>query len=141
MTWTPIRLDVISNDEFDKIVHLFSTNDNVHNHNMRMLYSLRHPIARSLATKSSNGNQNEELSSKELDIELLISNNARVMLTKNLWIEVGLVNGSLGYIKNIVYKLGTAPPEPPAYVTVEFDNYSGVPFDDHHPKIIPISPL
>ena len=28
-----------------------------------------------------------------------------------------------------------------AYVTVEFDNYSGVPFDDHHPNIIPIPPL
>lgn len=141
MTRTPIRLDVVSNAEFDKTVHLFSTNDNVRNHNMRMLYSLRHPVARSLATKSRNGNGNEDLSSEELDIELLISKNARVMLTTNLWIEAGLVNGSLGYIRNIVYKPGTAPPEPPTYVTVEFDNYSGVPFDDRHPNIIPIAPL
>ena len=93
MTRIPIRLDIVSNDDFDKAVHLFSTNDNVHNHNMRMLYSLRHLVARSLATKSSNGNRNEELSSEELDIELLISNNARVMLTTNLWIEASLVNG------------------------------------------------
>ena len=106
-----------------------------------MLYSLRHAVAHILATKSSIGNRNIYLSSKELDIELLISNNARVMLTTNLWIEAGLVNGSLRYIRNIVYKLGTAPPKPPAYVIIEFDNYSGVPFDDHHPNIIPIAPL
>ena len=60
MTRTPIRLDVATNDEFDKTVHLFSTNDNVDNHKMRMLYSLRHPVARSLATKSTNGNGNED---------------------------------------------------------------------------------
>ena len=29
----------------------------------------------------------------------------------------------------------------PTNITVEFDNYSGVPFDDHHPNIIPIAPL
>ena len=141
ITRTPIRLDVVSNDEFDKTVHLFSKNDNVRNHNMRMLYSLRHPVACSLAIKSRNGNSNEDLSSEELDIELLITNNARVMLTTNLWIEAGLVNGLLGYIKNIVYKPGTSSLEPPAYVTIEFDNYSRVPFDDHQPNIIPIAPL
>ena len=64
MTKTPIRLDVVSNDEFDKAMHFFSKNNNVHNHNMRVLYSLRHPVARSLATKSTNDNRNEDLSSK-----------------------------------------------------------------------------
>ena len=76
MTTSPIRLDFVRKDEFEKIMHLFSTNDNVHNHNMRMLYSLRHPVARSLATKSTNDNRNEDLSGEELDTELLISNNA-----------------------------------------------------------------
>jgi len=141
MTRTPIRLTVVSNDEFAKIVHLFPTNDNVLNHNMKRLYSLRHPIAHSFATKSRNGNRNEDFSTEELDIELWINNNARVMLNTNLWIEVDLVNRLVGYIRNIVYKPGTAPPEPPAYATIGFDNYSGVPFDDHHPNIIPITPL
>ena len=63
------------------------------------------------------------------------------MLTSNLWIEAGLVNGALGYIQNIIYKPGNAPPDPPTYVMVEFDNYSGMPFEDGAPKLILISPI
>ena len=63
------------------------------------------------------------------------------MLTSNLWIEVGLVNGALGYIRKIVYKQGSAPLELPTYVMVEFDGYLGLPFKDHNPKIIPIPPI
>ncbi|XP_057862035.2 uncharacterized protein LOC131070490 [Cryptomeria japonica] len=74
----------------------------------------------------------------ELDVELLLSKNARVMLTSNLWIEEGLINGALGNIRKIVYKPGSASPQPPAYVLVEFDNYSRLPFDDRHPSSIPV---
>ncbi|XP_059073343.1 uncharacterized protein LOC131874120 [Cryptomeria japonica] len=81
----------------------------------------------------------EDFSTGDLDLELLISKNSRVMLTSNLWIQVGLVNGALGYVRKIVYKPGSAPPDPPTYVMVEFDNYSGLPFEDHHPNTIPIT--
>ena len=47
----------------------------------------------------------------------------------------------MGYIQNIIYKPGNAPPDPPTYVMVEFDNYSGMPFEDEAPKLIPISPI
>ncbi|XP_057855871.2 uncharacterized protein LOC131876112 [Cryptomeria japonica] len=137
----PINLNVATNEEFDNAIHLFSTNDNVHNHNKRMLYSLRHPVARSVATKVGSVNAIEDCSDDELDLELLISNNSRVMLTSNLWTKAGLVNGALGYIRKIVYKPGSAPPEPPTYVMAEFDNYFGIPFDDHHPNTIPITTI
>ena len=131
-----IQLDSLTNDEFDKEVHLFSTNEDVHNHNRIMLYSLRYPVARSLATKTMNGNIVEDGSSDELELELLISKYSKVMLTKNIWIEAGLVNGALGYIWNIVYRPRISPPELPAYVTIEFDNYSRIPFDDDHTNIV-----
>lgn len=44
------------------------------------------------------------------------------MLRANLWVEGGLVNGSLGTIKDIVYAAGGSPPELPFYILVEFDN-------------------
>ncbi|XP_059063033.1 uncharacterized protein LOC131855999 [Cryptomeria japonica] len=81
----PINLNVATNEEFENVFHLFSTNDNIHNHNKRMLYSLRHPVARSVATKVGSVNVIEDCSNDELDLELLISNNSRVMLTSNLW--------------------------------------------------------
>ncbi|XP_059078023.1 uncharacterized protein LOC131876600 [Cryptomeria japonica] len=71
-------------------------------------------------------------------MELLLNKNARVMLTSNLWIEAGLVNGALGYIRSIVYRPGSAPPFPLSYLLVDFDGYSGIPFDDRHPQRVPI---
>ncbi|XP_057856401.2 uncharacterized protein LOC131065774 [Cryptomeria japonica] len=127
MTRIPPNMDAANNVDFDNTVHLFSTNDN--------------PVACSVATKAGSVKIVEDCSSDELELELLISKNSRVMLTSNLWIQVGLVNGALGYIRKIVYKPGSAPPEPPSYVMVEFDNYFGLPFEDHHPSTILVTPI
>ena len=53
-------------------------------------------------------------------MDLLISKHARVILTLNLWIEVGLVNSALGFVHEIVYKPRTMPPELPLYLMVKF---------------------
>ena len=63
------------------------------------------------------------------------------MLTSNLWIEVGLVNGALYYVEEIVYKPRSAPPQLPLYVMVKFDAYSSILFNNEHPQIVPISDL
>ena len=128
------------NDDFDKNLHLFSTNDNVHIHNRSMLHSLREPIAHIIATKVSKITNADDNSTDKLDIELLISKNARVMLTSNLWIEGGLVNGPLGFVHDIVYKPQTMPPKLPLYVLVKFDTYSRFSFNEENPKLVPIYP-
>ena len=46
---------------------------------------------------------------------------------------MGLVNGSLGEVVDIVYTPGCKPPELPLYVVVRFDNYSGPPWDQDDP--------
>ena len=85
---------------FDNNIHLFATNDNVHNHNRKKLHSLKKPVAHSITSKEGSTNPREG-KTDELDVELLLAKDARVMLTSNLWIEARLVNGALGYCKNL----------------------------------------
>ena len=95
-----------------------------------MLLSLSNPIAWSIVVKITHTFVDGD-GSDELDVELLLSKDSRVMLTSNLWIEAGLVNGALGYVRSIVYRPRSAPPLPPSYVLMDFGSYSRIPFDDH----------
>ena len=60
------------------------------------------------------------------------------MLSCNLWVNMGLVNGAMGTIKAICYHNGAAPPDLPVAVTVQFDIYSGPTLPD---GTVPIAPL
>ena len=59
------------------------------------------------------------------------------MLTANLWVEAGLVNGAIGNVVSICYQSG-GPPDLPLAVMVKFDNYLGPTFPDNTVPIIPI---
>ena len=59
-----------------------------------------------------------------------------MILTANLWVEVGL---AVGTVTAICYKHGTAPPRLPVAVTVKFDSYSGPTLNDGTVPITPIS--
>ena len=53
--------------------------------------------------------------------------NARVMLTRNIWVEKGLCNGSMGFVGQIIYQENKKPPNLPL-VRVEYDKYNGPTF-------------
>ena len=81
-----------------------------------------------------------------LEAVVCLAKSARVMLTSNLWVDVGLVKGAMGTIKAICYRTGGPPDLPiavmvhfhrtegspylPIVVVVHFDNYSGPTFSD-----------
>ena len=69
---------------------------------------------------------------------MLLCLGQRVMLSCNLWVEAGLVNGALDYVEKVVYILGSKPPQLPLYTTIKFENYIGIPFDMQNPAIVPI---
>ena len=58
------------------------------------------------------------------------------MLTTNIWIEVGHINGAIGEITDIVYRIGTKPPDMPMYVVIHFENYNGPPWNQDEPKCV-----
>ena len=60
------------------------------------------------------------------------------MLTANLWVDMGLVNGAMGTVVTICYRLNEAPPNPPIAVTIRFDAYRGPTLSD---GTVPITPL
>ena len=67
----------------------------------------------------------------------MLARTARVMLTSNLWIEVGLVNGAMGTVEAICY-LRDTPPHLPVAVMVHFDHYTG---PTMHNGTVPITPI
>ena len=73
---------------------------------------------------------------------LHICKEAKVNLSANLCVPFGLYNGAPGKVRDIVYKDGRKPSDGlPDVVLVEFPKYSGPPFLEHHPKIVPIVPV
>ena len=72
-----------------------------------------------------------------LEVVVCLAKSARVLLTSNLWVEVGLVNRAMGTIEAFCYRSG-GPPDRPRAVMVKFDHYSG-PTLQH--STVPIAPL
>ena len=69
---------------------------------------------------------------------LYIAKGARVMLSANLWVDMGLVNGTMGTVQEIYYHEGVTPPDLPVAVTMLLDKYSGPTL---HDGTVPIPPL
>ena len=102
-----------------------------------MIKSLNTPVARSIAeddTTHSTFSSDEE----QLQEIVYLCKGQKVMLTSNLWVSAGLVNGSLGEIISIFYKESTSPPQLPTFVVVEFPKYIGPAWDETNPTHLPI---
>jgi ATP-dependent exoDNAse (exonuclease V) alpha subunit len=105
-----------------------------------MIQSLNRPITRCVAECLGSSISKED-NDHQLEQQILLCIGQRVMLTYNLWIQTGLVNGALGLVTQIAYTEGVNPPRFPTYVIVEFDTYLGPLWDDFNPNKIPIPPI
>lgn len=128
--------------EFADAVRLFYTKEDVARYNLDKLYKLGTPVANINAIHSCLA----AASTKPDDAGGLypvtyLSKQAPVMLTANLWQQVGLCNGAAGTVHQILYQEGHSPPSLPIAVLVDFPNYSGPPFFEDRPICIPIPPI
>ena len=70
---------------------------------------------------------------------MCLAQGASVMLTANLWVQAGLVNGAMGTVVAICYdQAGGSPLNLPVAVTVRFDSYCGPTLPDGTVPIIPL---
>ncbi len=64
------------------------------------------------------------------------------MLTVNLQTEIGLVNGSMGTVQDIIFQEDQGPPSLPIAVLISFDNYNGPTIPNLEGKsVVPIAPI
>ena len=123
MTRTPVHVSDASS--FDNALHIFPTVEAVVEYNINKLHACSQPIATIKATHTS---ANESKASADdaggLYPVVCLARDACVMLSSNLWVEMGLVNGAMGTIVDICYHEGSTPPNLPVAVTVLFDTYS-----------------
>ena len=109
---------------FATAIRLFSTNEEVRRFNQHQLEILAHPVTAVNAMHNCNSAKSASSSlTGGLESILYLCIGARVMLRSNLWTEKGLVNGSLGYVRAILF----SPQEinSPSSILVEFDEYTG----------------
>lgn len=134
---TPTRLHDLS--AFSNALRLFPTIESVTTYNCNKLHASGFPIATIKAIHSgTHADKGTSEDASGLDPIVSIAHGARIMLTTNLWVETGLVNGAMGTILAICYQHGQ-PPDLPTAVMVQFDNYSGPTLNDNSVPIVPIT--
>lgn len=112
--------------EFQNATRLYFSNEEVANYNFEKLSALHNQTARVNARHSS------DLAKKASPDEMaglepcvFLAKGAQVMLTMNLWTDVGLCNAATGTVIDFIYADNHQPPDLPQAVIVKFDNYKG----------------
>ena len=137
MTRTPMHARNLPS--FSCALCLFPTLEAVVDYNVSKLHSCGYPVATIKAVHSGPNASKaspDDAGGLEPIINLCVS--ARVMLSANLWVEMGLVNGAMGIVKAICYQNDELPPHLPVVVTVKFDGYTGPTLPD---GTVPIPPV
>ncbi|KAK3933276.1 ATP-dependent DNA helicase [Frankliniella fusca] len=120
------NMSVSDRNNFHDSVHLYSTRAAVRDFNLKQLISLNCPVVK---IESENNSKVAAAASEDkvgLAKCLYIGIGCRIILRKNLWIVMGLVNGAMGTVSDIIYdEASVVNVDCPKYIIVKFDNYSG----------------
>ncbi|KAK3910128.1 ATP-dependent DNA helicase [Frankliniella fusca] len=113
--------------EFKDCLRICSRKNAAKEHNTLKLENLNNPIARIAAENNSKkACSSSDEAANGLPNVLYLSLGSRIMLRQNINISLGLLNGSLGTVIDIVYKKGCGPPQLPLFIIIiKFDDFEG----------------
>ena len=110
--------------------------------NLERLKHLNKPIAVIKARHSRGAHAISSDNMGGLEAVVYLAKGAKVMLTMNLWTDVGLCNGALGTVIDFIYSEEQQPPCLPICVLVQFDQeYTGPSVSSTIPNLVPICPV
>ena len=134
MKQTPAQVEDLTS--FSTALCLHPTVETVVDCNVTRLHSSNQAIATIKAVHTGPGAAKASSDDASgLEPVICMAHGACVMLTANLWVDVGLVNGAMGTVVAICYRTGQAPPNLPIAVTVHFDSYTDPTLSAVHPTL------
>jgi ATP-dependent DNA helicase PIF1 len=115
---------------FTNAIHIYQKREEVHGYNHARLQELNSPVLPLRA--SHRGHGAEKASTEEagnLQRQVHVSIDSRVMLLENVWADHALFNGAVGTLRDIVWEAGADPSkDAPFALLIAFDGYDGPEF-------------
>jgi hypothetical protein len=139
------KLDDQEVARFADALRVYATKDRVNEYNHYHLDRLSRPVIQVIATNVGPGAAaapDDKAGNLAKHVPVCIG--ARLMLTCNLWQQVGLCNGARGTVYDIGWAPGADPiRDQPCVIMMEFDKYTGPTFltTADGRKIVPILPV
>lgn len=132
-------LGSVEAEAFRNSIRLFPTNREVVDYNKLYLSRNRQAVA---VIDADHNNTTARLGSDDqaqgLARQIHLSIGCRVMLRRNICVSRGLVNGSFGTVREIIYRSGESPPSLPLTILIDFDNFRGPYLAD---RCFPLKPV
>ena len=126
-------------------VFVFPTHDLewAHNKHRLQMANEHEPVAKIVAMGTGRHAQTASSDKAQgLHRVIYLCKGAKVSLTSNLAVQYGLYNGATGYVEDIIYCNGRSPKDGlPDVVMVIIPKYTGPPFMDSNPTIVPVTPI
>ncbi|KAK3911119.1 ATP-dependent DNA helicase [Frankliniella fusca] len=126
---------------FFSALHFFATKDKVHEFTYKRLEKANVPVAK-IVDKHNNKTARKGSSedAEGLQNVLYLANGCKIMLKQNLWVKIGLVNGAIGEVADIVYGENEGSPnDMPRIIMCKFPSFTGPGIGPEN--LVPISPM